>query len=209
MARRITILGMGQSGTERRHDIERYCEGTEIWGLNNGYLTYPQLRGKWARFFELHSWPYLKTWDAGPGVACHFSRLNELGCPVYRMETLPVIADQREYPILDVCRRLNKDNFFLGSPSLMLMLMLWEHDSGATVEYVQSYGIDTNDGRHAQQRVSWAYWLHSVTDRGIDVGGTMAAFMATPENDGGLAGLREIVGRKLSEELERGTESEN
>jgi len=209
MGRRITILGMGDSAKERKHDILRYCEDTEIWGLNNGYCFYPGMRGHWARFFELHHWPYLRKWDAGPGVQCHFSELEALGCPVFTMEKLPVIKKQIDYPLLDVCRHLNNDNFFLGSPSLMLMLLLYEHDTqiDGKVEYVQSYGVDTKDPSHAQQRVSWAYWLHEVTDRGIDVGGTMASFMAVPENDKGLEGLREMVGKQLAKELEGGTES--
>lgn len=201
MGRRITILGMGDSGNERRHDILRYCEGTEIWGLNNGYISYPVLRGHWTRFFELHSWPYLRTWDAGPGIKCHFSELHALGCPVYVTVELPVIARQVIYDPLKICRHFGT-NFFLGSPSLMLMLMLYEHDNGRPVEYVQSYGIDTDDGRHAQQRVSWAYWLRAVTDRGIDVGGTMADFMLVKENDAGLEGLRAFVGQQMVADAE-------
>lgn len=201
MGRRITILGMGESGRERRHDILRYCEGTEIWGLNNGYAFYPSLREHWARFFELHSWPYLRTWDAGPGIKCHFSELHMLECPVYVTVELPVIARQVIYDPLKICRH-HGTNFFLGTPSLMVMLMLYEHDNGRPVEHVQSYGIDTQDGRHAQQRVSWAYWLHEITNRGITVGGTMADFMLEKENDAGLEGLRAFVGREMKEDAE-------
>jgi hypothetical protein len=175
--------------------------------LNNDYVFYPSVRGHWARFFELHSWKYLKTWDAGPGVADHFTELNLLGCPVYTTIELPVIERQVIYDVVKICRHLNKDNFFLGTPSLMLMLLLYEHDNGREVEYVQSYGIDTKDGRHAQQRVSWAYWLKDITNRGIDVGGTMASFMAVPENDRGLEGLREMVGKRLMKEIKGLTES--
>lgn len=201
MGRRITILGMGGSGLERRHDILRYCEGTEIWGLNNDYTFYPSVRGHWARFFELHSWPYLKKWDAGPQVECHFHELHMLECPVYVTVELPVISRQVIYDGLKICRHLDS-NFFLGTPSLMLMLMLYEHDKGRPVEYVQSYGIDTADGRHAQQRVSWAYWIHEVTNRGIDVGGTMADFMREPENDKGLEGYRQMIGDEMNRDME-------
>jgi len=72
---------MGQSASERRWDIWRYCQGTEIWGLNNGYLKFPQLRGKWGRYFELHRWEYVKDWESG--VKDHFRALDQLDCPVY------------------------------------------------------------------------------------------------------------------------------
>ena len=49
--RRITILGMGPSASERRWDILRYCEGTEIWTLNNAYQKFGHITGRVARWF--------------------------------------------------------------------------------------------------------------------------------------------------------------
>lgn len=203
MGRRITILGMGESGFTRQHDILRYCEGTEIWGMNNCYRCYPTVRGHWAQYFELHPYSYLKTWDPGPGVTCHFSALHALGCPIRVMEPLPIIANQVRHPLLDVCRHLDNDNYFLGTPSMMLMWLLYEHDTkaGGEIEYLQSYGIDQRDGRHAQQRAAWAYWLHTITDRGINLGGTSAAFMAERDNDEPYNELRETIGRALAQEI--------
>jgi hypothetical protein len=203
MGRRITLLGMGESGFTRQHDIARYCEGTEIWGMNNCYHCYPSLHGKWAHYFELHPYNYLKTWNPGAGVKCHFAMLDSLGCPIHVMEPLPIIKRQVCFPLLDICRHLNRDNYFLGTPSMLLMWLLYEHDTkyGAEVEYFQSYGIDQRDGRHAQQRAAWAYWLHILTERGINLGGTSAAFMAERDNDEPYNELRVAIGRALAQEI--------
>ena len=201
MARRITILGMGPTAFERKIDIEKYCAG-EIWGLNNGYLSYPHLKGKWGRFFELHAWRYVKDWDNGTsGKVDHCGALQELDCPVYSMEPLPLIEKQVRFPMLDACKHF-KTNYFLGSPSLMLMLALYEHDMGQHVEYIESWGIDTSDERHGQQRASWAFWLRAAHDRGIDLGGSSTNFFAEYENDDGLRGLREHIGRLMQEQEE-------
>jgi len=209
MGRRITLLGMGESGYTRKHDILRYCEGTEIWGMNNCYNFYPGMQDKWTRYFELHPYNYLKTWDAGANVKCHFSELDKLSCTITVLETLPIIRKQEGYPLLDMCRQQNKDNYFLGTPSLLLRMALYEHDTkeGGAIEYIQSYGIDQRDGRHAQQRTAWAYWLHSIMDRGIDLGGTSASFMAERDNDIPFNDLKLQIGQVLAKELEGGTES--
>jgi hypothetical protein len=94
--------------------------------------------------------------------------------------------------------RTHAGNYFLGSPSLMLALALWEHDQGKEIESIQSYGIDTSDARHAQQRQSWAYWVAQCHGRQILTGGTMCDFMHEPEQDGGLRGLREAIGNELA-----------
>jgi len=198
--RRITILGMGQTASERKHDIARYCEGTEIWGLNNGYCFFPNMSDKWDRFFELHSWDYLRKWNAGNGINCHFTELELLCCPIYATCKLPVIENQFFYDTLEICRHFDT-NYFLGSPSLMLMLALYEHDKGSEIEYIQSYGIDTLDELHMQQKTSWAYWLHEATDRGIEIGGTACNFMLEPERDEGLKGLRIAVGKEMEKEI--------
>ena len=192
--RAITILGMGPTSAERRIDIEKYTDGTEIWGLNNGYLTFPQLRGKWSRFFELHNYQYLKTWKSG--VECHFSELERLGCEVWRNEPLPIITNQKDFKIDEYCQHF-KTNYFLGSPSLMLMLALYEHDMGNKLSEVRSWGIDTSDPQHAQQRHSWAFWLSKAQEREIPLTGTATDFFAEYEEDDGLRGLREIVGNRL------------
>ena len=147
----ITILGMGPSAAERRIDIEKYCDGTEIWGLNNGYLTYPHLHGKWKRFFELHKYEYLRKWDAG--VQCHFSELERLGCEVWRTQSLPIVQNQVDFDIVKYCRHFTT-NYFLGSPSLMVMVALYEHDMGDKLSEIRSWGIDTSDPSHSQQRQS-------------------------------------------------------
>lgn len=193
MGRTITILGMGPSSNERRHDIESYCTG-EVWGLNNGYLTFPQLRGKWGRFFELHSWAYLQQWKSG--ARCHYSELEQLGCPVYVGQPLPVVTTQNVYPFVDVCTHFDC-NYFLGSPSLMLMLALYEHDRGETIEEIRSWGIDTSDPTHAQQRTSWAFWLSKAHERGIVTSGTAKHFFEEEEVDAGLKGLCEMIGDEM------------
>ena len=203
MGRRITILGMGPSANERRWDIDRYVADTEVWGLNNGYLSFPTLRDRkaFSRFFELHSWRYLSTWSPGKVPdgrdIDHWHALNALGCPVYTMQPLPMIERQVRYPALDVFGMVRAPVYFLGSPSLMLALAVWEHRQGQAVDYIQSYGIDTADPDHGQQRASWAWWTSQAAAAGIEMGGTMLDFQREHEKDQGLHGLREIIQEQL------------
>ena len=216
MGRKITILGMGQTATERRHDIEQYCKGTEIWSLNNAYLTFPKLReGKlFDMFFELHSWQYLEKWKAGEDVN-HYRQLDKLGCPVYAGQPLPfvekqVVIDWKAFAehwhkrifhnvaaSFDLCtKRLAA--FFRGSPSIMFAVALMEHDQGDRIEYMQSWGIDTRDPSHVCQRASWSFWVSQALARGIEIGGTMCNYMFDVENDLGLAGLQDYVSNKIN-----------
>ena len=198
--RKITILGMGPSSIERRLDILRYCEGTEIWTLNNAYLTFGHIQDKVTRWFELHSFDYLRTWDAG--VQDHFRHLDKIGCEVITSEQLPVIRNQVVVNWMDVFTHFafaggQASNYFLGSPSLMLAWALWEHDHGKPVSMIQSFGIDTSDPTHKQQRQSWAYWCAHAHARKIVLSGTMVDFFSEPEIDKGLQGLRERIGDEL------------
>jgi hypothetical protein len=77
--RTITILGMGPTAADKRCDMAKYCEG-EIWSLNNAYLRYPEMKGRFSRFFELHRWDYLKDWKAG-GNAHNVDHFWELDVP--------------------------------------------------------------------------------------------------------------------------------
>lgn len=208
MGKVVTILGMGPSAMERRWDIRRYCQG-EIWTLNNAYHQFGHLleRGPGepapvvSRWFELHSWDYLKTWQAG--VPDHFAKLDSLGIPVYVSEPLPVIRNQVRVDWVKVFSHFQSQqggiatNYFLGSPSLMLALALYEHDLGDKLDGVMSWGIDTSDPTHKQQRQSWAYWCGQVHARHLPLGGTMGEFFTEPDLDAGLAGLRERIGNAI------------
>jgi len=198
MSRKIAILGMGATAFERKLDMWRYVEGYEVWTLNNGYQFYENSNLKIDRIFELHKYEYLKTWNPGHSE-CHFSKLNQLNCDVYTSMQLPVIERQSRFPHMDLFRSM-KTNYFLGSPSLMLALALYEHDNGNEIEEIISYGIDTSDPSHCQQRHSWAFWIGKGIDRGIKFGGTATEFMAEHENDDGLRGLREEIGSALCKE---------
>lgn len=206
MGRRITILGMGPSANERRWDIQRYCEGTEIWSLNNAYLHFPQLREghQFARYFELHSWRYLSTWVPGRvpdgRPVDHWAELDRLGCPVYIMQHLPLVRRQKLYAARAVMRQIRARVYFLGSPSLMLALALYEHRRGQTVDYLQSYGIDTSDPDHGQQRASWAWWTSQAAALGIEMGGTMLDYQDEFEKDEGLRNLRELIQGEIDKE---------
>jgi hypothetical protein len=199
--RKITILGMGPTANERRLDILKYVEDTEIWSLNNAYAVYPHLKNLWSRYFELHSYDYLKTWNPGH-TGCHFTQLQRLGCPVWRIEPLPMVENQKKYDIVKYCRHFHS-NYFLGSPSLMLILALYEHDNGDPVEEIRSYGIDTSDTQHAQQRQSWAWWTGKAQERGIKLTGTALNFQIEPEKDAGLQGLKEKVGSILVKDMNK------
>lgn len=201
--RRLTILGMGPSANERRWDIGKYIEGGEVWTLNNAYLNFAHAEELITRWFELHSWQYLKEWDAG--VPDHFERLAKVKCPVYTTEHLPCIRNQVQVDWVEVFHALHKagaKNYFLGSPSMMLALALYEHDRGETIEAIQSYGVDTDDIQHHQQRQSWAYWCGQVDKRGIPMGGTMQNFMFEEEHDAGLVGLRGRIGDGVQARLD-------
>jgi len=205
--RTIVILGMGHSSMVRSHGIKAHIpDGAEVWGLNNGYLCFPDLAdGGWSRFYELHSWNYLKTWDAstpnGPPVD-HFKELADLRCEVCVSEPLPLVPNQTVINWGEVFDKLGT-NYFLGSPSMMLAHALYEHSEGAEIDQIITYGIDTNDGRHAQQRHSWAYWLAHCGNAGIIFGGTACAFMEESDNDIGLQGMREKTGRYMVESDQR------
>lgn len=202
MSRKITILGMGPTAMERKVVMDQFCVG-ERWSLNNAYNFYgPEFR--FDRFFELHCYRYLHAWKpaADESPIRHFERLNALDCPVYVTEPLPVIRNQVDYNPVQVMRH-HQTNYFLGSPSLMLALALYEHDHGHEVEEIRSWGIDTSDPSHAQQRHSWAFWLSKAQARGIRMSGTAQAFFSEYEKDDGLRGLREAVGDQLvSEQVE-------
>ena len=198
MGRRITILGMGPSALRKADVIEQFCEGTEVWSLNNAYLMYPQMRGKFARFFELHSWEYLKSWTPGKYLGepvDHWAMLEQQECPVYSMGILPIVTNQKTYPAAEVVKQFSASGSLeiKGSPSWMLALALYEHANGDPIEYIQSWGIDTSDPSHECQRPSWAQWTLRAEMSGIEIGGTALEFRKEPDNDAGLNGLLEYT----------------
>lgn len=210
--RHIVILGMGGTALRKADAIENWLpDGCEPWSLNNAYLFYPSLREShgFARFFELHSWNYLRTWspgktDDGKDID-HWRHLDELGCDVYRAQPLPVVRRQMQYPFPAVIRHFGGVLYTLGSPSLMLALAIWEHDQGETIRQIDSYGIDTADPSHSQQRHPWAVWTHRALDRGITMGGTSMAYLGEHDGDDGLNGLDEHIRRMIAEEQQAAT----
>ena len=205
MTKSITILGMGPTARERRIDIAKYLEGTEVWSLNNAYITYPDL--KFDRYFELHGWDYLKSWVAGRRAdgseVDYFYDLDALACPVYVSQYIPLVKKQTPYPYVEVFRHFGVEScYWLGSPSLMLALAIYEHDTDGEISEIRSWGIDTGDDRHKQQRASWAWWLSKAQDRGIKITGSALDFHSEHDNDAGLSGLREIVRERLNKQQE-------
>jgi hypothetical protein len=190
MSRRITILGMGISGVRKADSIEAFVEGTEVWSMNNSYLTYPSLFEKrgFDRMYEIHAWEYLKRWEPGPGID-HFAHLEACGCDVVTTQPIPVVRRQVDLPVIDVLRAFGRNVEIKGTPSWMLAHALLEHAQGNTIEYIQSFGIDTRDPSHATQRPSWAQWCVRAEAMGVQLGGTMTAFREEPDLDEGLHGL--------------------
>ncbi len=192
--RRITILGMGPSAYRKADNIEQYTEGTELWSLNNAYLTYPHLfeGRKFDRMYELHSWDYLQTWQAGKvggSPVDHFKTLEACKCDVWTTQPLPVIMRQLQFPLAEILHAFGRDVEVKGSPSWMLAHALYEHACGNEIEYIQSYGIDTKDPSHMCQRPSWSQWCVRAEAMGIELGGTMTEFRNEPDQDEGLNGL--------------------
>jgi hypothetical protein len=204
MSRRITILGMGRSAMRKADVIEQFVSDSECWSLNDAYLMYPQMVGRFARFFEIHAWDYLRQWTprthAGEQVN-HFAGLNSLGCPIVAAGHLPGVSNISIYPFADVLKHFGPSAEFKGSPSWMIALAIYEHDQGQTVEEIRSYGIDQLDASHVSQRAAWAQWIVRAEQRGIKIGGTAAAFRDEPETDAGLSGLAEYY----RNELKKGT----
>ena len=204
MGRVITILGMGMSALRKADKLDEEIAGAEVWGLNNGYLTFPDLYDsrRFDRYFELHSWDYLQTWSAGEingAPIDHFKTLANLQCPVYITERLPLIQEQTEYPFATVFDAFGTDIEVKGSPSWMLALALAEHMNGNTIARINSYGIDTNDARHANQRPSWSQWVLRAEMMGIELGGTATEFRKEQDPDAGLTGLLEFKASEYNE----------
>ena len=176
--------------------------------MNNGYLNYGHMLHGFSRWYEVHAYTYLETWEshaAKVGKADHFAALDDIGCPVYVSEPLPRVEKQVRVDWVTVfAHHFSKGagNYFLGTPSLMLALALYEHDHGQTIQQIDSWGIDTSDPTHKQQRQSWAYWISQAHSRGIETGGTSTAFMAEKEIDGGLVGMRERVGDQIAKTVQ-------
>lgn len=192
MSRKITILGMGPSAYARKIDMGRHVVG-EVWSLNNAYEFYKDSEGlNFDRFYELHKWQYLRTWEPGHADD-HFERLDALRCPIYVSMPLPVIQNQVVYPHVEIFEYF-KCNYFLGSPSLMLAQAVYEHDQGDEIDEIRVFGVDTSDPSHMQQRQSWTFWLSKATERGIQMTGTSTDCLGEAEKDEGLKGLREEIG---------------
>lgn len=209
--RRITILGMGPTAFRKADCIEQYLEGTEVWSMNNAYLTFPSLfhNKGFDRFYEIHSWSYLQQWNPGnqSGMQIdHFATLQQLGCPVFTVDRLPVIPDQRPLPYVDIVKAFGEQVEIKGTPSWMLAHALLEHAQGNKIEYIQSYGIDTEDERHKGQRPSWAQWCVTAEALGIKLGGTMTAFRNVPEDDEGLDGLLDLTKNIIKQEKDQDDE---
>jgi hypothetical protein len=207
MSYKIAILGMGMSGIRKADAIHHFTEGYEVWSLNNAMVTYPDV--KFARYFELHARAYVQQWKWAEGrngqplpIAEYYKRLNALKCEVMTGEPHKEIVNQSEYPFVKVFEHFKLPAggvYFLGSPSLMLALALYEHDNGKTIDELISFGIDTNDRAHGQQRASWMFWLSQYIARGIKIGGTALECFNEWENDDGLRGLREHIERQIKE----------
>lgn len=192
MGRRVTILGMGVTAIERRWDILRYCEGTEIWGLNDGLAKWGHIAASFARWFILYDHAYLQQVVAQRQDWDNWGRLDRLNVPVYAFDVLPQIRNQVRYPAADVFGKLPAV-VMLGSPALMLALAVHE---GA--DYIQSYGIDQLDAEHGAQRGAWGYWCGVAHARGIELGGTALAWNDNAE-DAGMIGRRAEVVKQIKE----------
>jgi len=204
--RHVVILGMGATALRKADYIEQVCpDGCEVWSLNNAYAFFPNLAKakRFTRFFELHEFGYLKTWKAGENERGepidHFRTLDSLGCPVYVTQPLPMVRNQVQYPYGDVFESSGGLLYTLGSPTLMLALAVHEHKTGQTIERIDSYGIDTMDERHRQQRAPWAVWTHSALWSGITMGGTSMAYVSEIDQDEGMKNLGPYVSEILRE----------
>ena len=201
--RRITILGGGISAVERHHDILKYCTG-EVRVMNDGYLGWGHIKDRIGRIYEMHGWDYLrnefKPREPSGETVDHFDALRNLGCEVWTGGVLPLIPGDRQHvvPFEDMARQF-KTRFFLGSPSLMLAHALYEHVRGvAPLAEIRTWGIDTLDSQHQQQRVSWAWWCSKAASLGVALTGSALNWQGMKDNDGGLEWLHEMLKAKVN-----------
>ncbi len=217
--RHITILGMGPTSPQFTPDGGEVWTLNNAYGHNAAFVphvtrwfethSWPALRaeyyGLWFERLRNLVGAFRVGWHEKDGMSAvwqsamprdHFEMLAALDIPVYTSEPLPCIRKQVQVDWVKVFSDLNGKAaaYFLGSPSLMLALAIWEHDQGETIESIRSFGIDTSDPRHKQQRQSWAYWCSQAHARGITLNGTMIDFIAEPDTDVGISGLREMIG---------------
>ena len=185
MGKSITLLGMGRSS---KQNLE-LCG--EVWGLNNGYDVYGSI--KFDKFFALHDMSRLTTWHPNPWQNDHITRLDMMGCPIMMQETQKRVRQSRAYPIGDLCRFFST-NYFIGSPSYMLALAIYE---GAS--HIRTYGFDHLDAQHAQQRSAWTYWMAQAQNHGVKIDGTNV-WLGEYDIDHGLTGLRAKGFDALTEE---------
>ncbi|MDF3129882.1 hypothetical protein P0Y35_11800 [Kiritimatiellaeota bacterium B1221] len=188
---KVTILGFGQTALERKHNILDYCKDGEIWTLNTAYRFYPHILTNIDRYFELHSYDFLKEEMELHKDPNRFKILDALDIPIYVSETLPLIKKQVTYSYDKVFKQLGT-NSFNGSPCLMLMLAIC-----MGYKEINSYGIDQLDKQHEDQRGAWSFLLGLAHAKGIKIGGTANYFLLAKENDVGLRGIREDYGERI------------
>jgi hypothetical protein len=114
---------------------------------------------------------------------------------------LPIVTRQAEFPELAMAQHFGI-NYWDGTPSRMFAHAVYEHDKGAPIEYIQSYGIDMQDPQHAPQLGPWLFWVSQAHARGIKLGGTMLDRMNEPESDAGTRPLRLAIGDAMARAAE-------
>lgn len=191
--RTVTMLGFGDSARAlmRAGTLADNIVG-EVWTLNNAWDCFGD-EFKADRWFALHTDAAIEKTYRGPNGHDPWTRLDLAGCDVF-MQTAPHprVRRSRPFPFRAVFERFGS-NFFLGSPALMLALAIYEG-----VGHIRTWGLDMADGRHAQQRTSWAWWVHEAMTRGITFSGTALNFMREIDNDEGLRGLRERIAQDIT-----------
>jgi len=192
MARAITILGFGdtmrQFGSPAK--LRENCIG-EIWTMNNGWCALGT-EFQADRWFALHSPQELETGYSDPHGNDALTMLNTRGCPVYMRDRTPRVARSRAYPFRQVFEFFGS-NYFLGSPSLLLMLALYEG-----VTHIRSWGIDMTDELHWRQRTSWVYWWSTARTMGVEPSGTALAFMSEQDTEKGLQQMKMQIGSEIT-----------
>ena len=170
--------------------------------MNDGYLGWGHIKDRIGRIYEMHGWDYLrnefKPRELSGETVDHFDALRNLGCEVWTGGVLPLIPQDRQHvvPFEDMARHF-KTRFFLGSPSLMLAHALYEHVKGTVpLAEVRTWGIDTLDSQHQQQRVSWAWWCSKAASLGVALTGSALNWQGMKDNDGGLEWLHAMLEAK-------------
>ena len=176
--RKIALIGKAPDSLKLAPYDDPECE---VWILNT--LGYLKEVPRWDRQFELHDLELTKD----PAYGEYYPWLVQQTRPVFLRDDPPdEFANGVQFPLQQILEHYGGwagATYLTNTVSLMVALVLYEHDMGETVGEVGLYGINmaqhgsgngpTHAGwfssEYARQRPSVEYWLGACDAKGIKV----------------------------------------